>query len=291
MHSAVDVNCRSVEHRKIDQAAHARAFVLVFANPTPEPVIKVDRPNTLKREDKWELVIAVPIYLYERARGMAERPNSRASEDPANPYSAPTAESGDPADRGEPEATAVREAHRKEESYVKGLAIINTIYFLLFGAGAIEELKILMGHLTGVKSAPWIVQPGRFAMFVFTACAPIAAFCAACGFLTRKRWALGFELAFAACWFCVLGIEPLIRTTQRPALEFIGLALANLALAAPMMSAWHLRRSFVFDIKYADVIAATRHAAVWPKLSLRLVLIAVALCVTGGVLVVLASRR
>ncbi len=222
---------------------------------------------------------------------MAERPNSRSGEDPANPYSAPTAVTRDLGARGEPDAKALREAHRKGESYVKGLAIINTIYFLLFGAGAIEELSILIAHLTGVKNAPWIVQPGRFLMFVFTACMPLAAFGAACGFLARKRWALWFELALGVFWFCMQAIEPLIRTTQRPAPEFIGLALANLALAAPMLTAWHLRRSFVFDVKYSDVIAATRDVSVWPKVPLKLVLAAVTLFLAGGVLVVLSSRR
>jgi hypothetical protein len=222
---------------------------------------------------------------------MADQPNSITGEDSANPYAAPTAELADPWNRGDPEALALRRAHRKEESYVKGLAITNFLYFLFFGAGSIPEISILINHLTGRVRAPWIVQPARFAMFFFAACMPIAALGAAWGFLGRARWARWFELALAACWFLMWALEPVVRSNHpRPGLELLALALANLALAAPTLTAWHLRGSAVFDRQYSDAIAATRHIRVWPKLPLKLALIALALFVVAYVLIARFSR-
>jgi hypothetical protein len=222
---------------------------------------------------------------------MADQPSSFTGEEPANPYTAPTAVPADPWDRGDPLALALRRANRKDESYVKGLAIINVLYFLLIGAGAVQEVTILIAHLAGQISAPWILRPARFAMFFFTACIPIAAFGAALGFVRRKRWALPLELAVFVCWFLMFALEPIVRLNNpRPMLANLGLGLANLALAAPMFTAWRLRGSVVFKPEYADAIAATRHIGVWPKIPRMVVLSAIALLLVGGVLVALTLR-
>ena len=222
---------------------------------------------------------------------MADQPNSFTGEEPANPYTAPTAVSADPWHRGEPEALALRRANRKDESYVKGLTIANVLYFLLIGAGAVQEVTILIAHLAGQVSAPWILRPARFAMFFFTACIPIAAFGAAFGFVRRTRWALPLELAVFVCWFLMFALEPIVRLNNpRPVLQTIGLGLANLALVAPMLTAWRLRGSIVFRPEYSDAIAATPHIRVWPKIPLKLALSAVALFLVGSVLIVIAQQ-
>ena len=60
-------------------------------------------------------------------------------------------------------------------SDVKALSIANFVYGLLFAWGAYTEIKILIDHLTGQASAPWILLPARLAMIVFETCMPFAA--------------------------------------------------------------------------------------------------------------------
>jgi hypothetical protein len=221
---------------------------------------------------------------------MADLPNSITDEHSANPYAPPTHELADPWNIGDPGTVALRRAHRRDEAHVKALSIANFVYGLLFAWGAYTEIKILIDHLTGQASAPWILLPARLAMIVFETSMPIAALAAAFGFFRRRRWALWFELTFVACWFMMQALEPLIRSAPRPALEFIGLMAANIALAAPMLSAWKLRGSGVFDPQYSDAILATPHIRIRPKLSLRLTLTMIVLFLVGAVLVILSQR-
>jgi hypothetical protein len=227
----------------------------------------------------------------EEARDMSENITAQQREDPGNPYSAPAVDFSDPWSDGPADALALRRAHRREESFVKGLAIANFLYALLFGTGAAYEFSILIGHLAGRVDAPWIVRPGWIASLVLTAFLPIAALGAACGFLRRKRWALSCELAFAACWFGLWAIEPLIKSDPRPALEFIGLTAGHLMLAAPMLSAWYLRRSPVFGAEYSDSITATRQIWFWPRIPAKIVLAAIVFFVVALVLVGLSQRQ
>jgi hypothetical protein len=223
--------------------------------------------------------------------GMAEQPNSFTGEESANPYAAPTSELADPWHRDDSEELALRRAIRKDESYVKGLVITNFLYVLFFGAGAVSDISILILHLAGQASAPWILRPDRFAMLFFLACMPISAFGAALGFLRRKRWALRFELALAVWWFLMWTTEPIVRRNNpRPALEFIGLAFAHLTLAAPMLTAWRLRGSIVWEPECSDAIAATTDIWVWPKIPLMPTLIAVAFFVAAMLFIGLSAR-
>jgi hypothetical protein len=223
----------------------------------------------------------------EEAHSMSEHLTTQQSEDPGNPYAAPTVDMSDPWSHGPPEALALRRANRRDESYVNGLAITNFAYALFFGFAAFQEISILISHVAGQINAPSIVRPARFTTLVVTVCMPIAAFGAAWGFLRRKRWALRWELALAALWCALFALEPLIRSRPRPLLELLGLAAGNLMLAAPMLSAWYLRRSVVFDAEYSNAIAETRHIWFWPKVSAKLVLVTFVLfgvaCVLIGV--------
>ncbi len=173
---------------------------------------------------------------------------------------------------------------------MKGLAIVNVLYGLLFGIGANAEISILVLHLTGRMNAAWILRPARFATLVLTAFMAIIALGAAWGFIWRRRWALWFELAFVACWLAMWALEPLIRSSPRPALELVGLTIANIALAGPALSAWKLQHSVVFNPEYSEAIAATRQIRVMPKFSLKITLIAIALLVVGGVLAAISAR-
>jgi hypothetical protein len=57
-----------------------------------------------------------------------------------------------------------------------------------------------------------------------------------------------------------------------------------------MRTAWQLRDSVVYKPEYSDAIAATPHIRVWPKLPMKLTLIALALFVVAGVLISLFPR-
>ncbi len=140
---------------------------------------------------------------------MSEKITEQQSDDPGNPYAAPTVDMGDPWTHGPPEALELRRAHRREESYVKGLAIINFAYAVLFGIAAVQEVSILIGYLAGQANAAWIVRPARIASLVVSVCMPIAAFGAGCGFLRRKR--LGATVGAGVCRVVVRTLAP--RTT------------------------------------------------------------------------------
>ena len=220
---------------------------------------------------------------------MADQPDAATSKDSVNPYAAPTAKVGDPWSKGDPAALELRRAHRRDDAYMKALVITNLIYALIFGAGAVAETSNLISHLAGGPNHPGLLPAGRFTGYVVSCFMPVAALGAAWGFFRRKRWALRFELALLACWFVLWAIEPLTRTSLGRGLQFIALTAIHLALAAPMLDAWRVRRSVVFEPEYAEAIAATRHLRVWPRLSLRATLITVALFVLATVLVGLAG--
>ena len=216
---------------------------------------------------------------------MAEQTTAEASDDPGNPYAAPPVDFGDPWSDAPADALALRRAHRREESYVKGLAIANFLYTLFFGTGAVYEFSILIGHLAGRVDAPWIVRPGWIAMLIVMAYIPIAALCAGWGFLRRKRWAIWCELTVAVSWIVMVALDPLISSTPSPAVDYLGLTAAHLMLAAPMLSAWYLRGSVVFDAEYSAAIAATRGLWFWPKIPGKIILLAIIFFVVALVLI------
>ncbi len=222
---------------------------------------------------------------------MADQARTEPYGDPGNPYAAPAVDFNDPWTDGPADALALRRTHRREESFVKGLAIANFLYMLFFGASAVYELSILIGHLAGRMSAPWIVRPGWIAMLAVMVCMPIAALGAAWGFLGRKRWASWCELTLALLWVLMVALEPLIRSVPRPAQEFLGLTAAHLMLAAPMLSAWNLRGSVVFDADYSAAIAATRGLWFWPKIPGKIILLAIVFFVVALVLIGVSQHR
>ena len=222
---------------------------------------------------------------------MADRARTEPYGDPGNPYVAPAVDFSDPWSDGPADALALRRAHRREESFVKGLAIANVLYMLFFGTGAVYEFTILIGHLAGRVDAPWIVRPGWIVMLVVMVCIPIAALCAGWGFHRRKRWAFWCELTVAVLWAMMAALEPLIRSTPPPALEFLGVTAAHLMLSAPMLSAWYLRGSVVFDAEYSEAIAATRRVWFWPRIPGRIILLAIVFFVIALVLIGFSQHR
>ncbi len=222
---------------------------------------------------------------------MADQARTEPYGDPGNPYAAPAVDFSDPWRDGPVDALALRQAHRREESYVKGLAIANFLYTLFFGAAAAFEISILIGYLTGQVNAPWVVRPGWIGMILVLVTMPVAALGAAWGFLRRKRWAVWCELTLAMLWVLMVGLEPLIKSDPRPALEFLCLIAGHLMLAAPMLSAWHLRGSVVFDAEYSAAIAATRGLWFWPKIPGKIILLAFVFFVVALVLFGFSQHR
>ncbi len=203
---------------------------------------------------------------------MAEHTAAEPSEGHGNPYRASAVDFNVPWSDGPADALALRRAHRREESLMKGLAIVNFLYALYFGTGVAYEFSSVIGHLTGRLEAPWIVQPGWIVMLVLLACKSIAGLGATFGFLWRKRSALWCELTLALSWAMMVALDPLIGG-PRSALDFVGFTAAHLTLAAPMLSAWYLRNSVVFDARYSEAIATTRRIWVWPRIPAKVILI------------------
>jgi hypothetical protein len=225
----------------------------------------------------------------EEARNMAEHTAAGPSKGHGNPYSTVAVDSNVPWSDGPADALALRRAHRREESVMKGLAIVNLLYALYFGTGLAYEFSSVIGHLTGRLEAPWIVQPGWIVMLVLLACKSIAGLGATFGFLWRKRSALWCELTLALSWATMVALDPLIGG-PRSALDFVGFTAAHLTLAAPMLSAWYLRKSVVFDARYSDAIAATRRIWFWPRIPAKVILIAFLFFIVIVIAIALSPR-
>ncbi len=219
---------------------------------------------------------------------MGEVSKTGLDEDFGSPYAPPTSDRSDPWSIGPPEALALRRAHRREEAYAKALAIANVVYFFLFAPWTGYLVWILISHMAGRISAPWVVQPGWLVLILISIFISIAAFAAALGFFRRKRWALRFEFALAACWGSYWALQPMVTTTTPPLLVFIGVGAIYLAISLPMLKIFDLWESVIFDPEYSDAIAATRRITILPKLPLGLTLIALALFVSGNTLLVVS---
>ena len=206
---------------------------------------------------------------------MAKHTAAEPSEGHGNPYSTAAVDFNVPRSDGPADALALCRAHRREESLMKGLAIANFLYTLLFGTGVVYEFSSVIGRLASRLEAPWIVHPSWIVMLVLLVCNSIAGLGAALGFLWRKRWALWCELTLALSWGMMLALDPLFSTPHdRHAMDFVASTTAHLMLAAPMLSAWSLRSSVVFDARYCEAIAATRRIWFWPRLPAKVILIA-----------------
>jgi hypothetical protein len=208
---------------------------------------------------------------------MADPAISASQKDDPNPFAPPRADFSDRSGSFDREAEELRRAHVRDESYVKALTIINFIYFLLYGASAAYYEWILISHLNGRVSAPWIVRPGFVLLQSILCSMPVLALGAAVGFLRRKRWALVLELLFTVCLFLNWMLAPLVATKAPSVLEFIATGAFVLAIAAPMLNVWDLRRSIVFAPEYDLAVAATPRVEVRPKLSGELKLITIVL--------------
>ncbi len=105
------------------------------------------------------------------------------------------------------------------------------------------------------------------------------------GFLKRKRWAFWCELAVVVSWAAMATLEPLITATPPPALKCLGMA------AAPLLSAWFLRGSVVFDTEYSEAIAATRRIWFWPRIRAKIMLLAIVFFVVVTILIGVSRRQ
>jgi hypothetical protein len=218
---------------------------------------------------------------------MADRAISASRTDDANPFAPPQTDFSDRSGSFDHEAEDLRRAHFEEESYVKALAITNLVYFLLFGAMAAYLEWFFISQLKGLAGAPFVVPPGYVAKQFIVCSMPFFALGAALGFLRRKRWALALELLITVCLFLIWLLEPLTRSKPGSVTEFIGTGALVLAIAAPMLNVWDLRRSIVFALEYDLAVAATPNIEVRPKLSDGLTPITIVLFVVACVLITL----
>jgi hypothetical protein len=155
------------------------------------------------------------------------------------------------------DVAAVRRAHLAEESYIKALGIVNYVYGFLFGASALCWLGLAILHASGRISAPWILRPGWVAVGVNQWISAILALGAGYGFRRLRRWALPAEMLLALCWLISWLLVFLVPSRPGAFLGILAIACFNIALAAPMLDLWDIRRSVVFDEDYRRIIAGT----------------------------------
>jgi hypothetical protein len=206
---------------------------------------------------------------------MADQPDFAMREDDHKPSTPSQSDLGERAGAGVLSADALRHAHLDEESYVKALAIANLAYFLFFGVIATYYARVLFYHLRGRINAPWVVQPYFLPIQIIIYALPIFALSAAWGFFRRKRWALRLEFLVAVCLFLSWATDPLARRYPLTILGRIGQTVMVLAIAAPMFNVPELRGSVIFGAEYDRAVRATPSIRAWPKLTLKLTLIAV----------------
>jgi hypothetical protein len=212
---------------------------------------------------------------------MADPALSASQTDDPNPFAPPRTDLSYRSGALDREAEDFRRAHVKDESYVKALTITNFIYFLLFGYNAAYNEWIFISQLKGLVGTPFIVTPGYVANQFIICSMPVFALGAAIGFLRRKRWALALELLMTVCLFLIWMLDPLIRSPAPSVREFIATGAFVLAIAAPMLNVWDLRRSIVFSPEYDLAVAATPNIKVRPRLSNGLPLITIVLFVVA----------
>jgi hypothetical protein len=191
---------------------------------------------------------------------MSSAPIPAPFDDPVNPTSVPLgADSATPLD--ESEAKTKRRAHSRDESYVKAVGRMNYLYALLFAVQAAWSIHFAYLHLSGAISADWSVQPRWLTFHVILCLTVILALVAGYGFRRLERWALGAEALFSVCALFVWAI--LVFASRKPssfaafALEFAGGIALMVALFAPLLNLWDVRKSTVFTTEYRRMIVAT----------------------------------
>ena len=214
---------------------------------------------------------------------MTDESAAKPGEDQGNPYTAPTAELGEPWGKGDPELEAIRRANLPEEAYLKMLVRANLGAAVLFGAAACYFLSFPIRHALGQIDAPWVYHPNWVVFFALLSAAPILSALGAYGLHRRKPWAIRV-VSMLVFVYLIIWVFPLLnRATPAPVLHFVTGAVMALAVTIPFLNLWDLRHSAVLGRDYVRVMDATSYVRVKPKLplSLRLIMIALALISLG----------
>jgi len=222
---------------------------------------------------------------------MPAEPVASPRDGPRDPYAPPQVDVHDHWGTGDPEMEQIRRAHVAEESYVKFIIIINIAYVLFYCVDGLYYLGILATHMAGRISVPWTNRPDWIAARIDQWGIVVFGIVAALGLRNRRKWAFRAE---ALLVLCLIGLMPIgvlrdVRSNTFSFLEFMGVSLFFLALAAPTFNLLDLRNSLVFEKDYERVVAATPHIKVKAKLPLDLIVIMVLLSVGSVVLLYLSS--
>ena len=132
------------------------------------------------------------------------------------------------------------------------------IYVLLFGA--CTYLSFPIRHALGQINAPWVSKWNIVLCCMLLVAAPVLGMLGAYALHRRKPWALRVESLLVLILFSALALPLANRDSPAAASDFVMTWILSLiGLTAPILNLLELRGSVVFESKYSDAVAATRH--------------------------------
>ena len=172
---------------------------------------------------------------------------------------------------GDPELEAIRRANLLDEAcfaafvrYSHGFAVLGYPVALLF-------LSLPLGHSVGVINAPWVAKPIWVAFFASTVAIPLLFLGVGDGLYRRKAWVLPVATLLAVNLMCLMVFGPILGAAgSTTVVRVVAQAVFALVLITPYVKLWKLVSSVVFRSDYPELIAATPHIRVKPKLPLGL---------------------
>ncbi|MHB1558238.1 MAG: hypothetical protein ACYC61_12320 [Isosphaeraceae bacterium] len=152
---------------------------------------------------------------------------------------------------------SIRQAHRGDEAYVKGVGRLNVVFALFFLFLISLQAYYLVLHLRGQALAPWSVSPGWLAYDTVGAIVAVLALVAAYGMWRLRSWALRVEVLFVAGSLLHLLLAIVVPSRKIPVSEMVGMAMFLAGMLVPLVNLLDLGGSPIFTPEYREAVAAT----------------------------------
>jgi hypothetical protein len=211
------------------------------------------------------------------------------AEEPTNPYATPKTDGEMPWGLGDPRAEEARRAHIEEESYLKAVGIANYLYVFWFGASACYYLGMMVLHVIGRLSAPWILRPDWLVVEANLAILTGAALVAGLGLRRMKPMALRAEALVVLSMIISWLLSFFMSSRPMSGLAFVAVLCLQAGIAMPMLNVWDSRYSTVLGSDYAQVIKVTPHIRPRAKLPLEIKAIMAVLLAASVILLLLSG--
>ncbi len=199
--------------------------------------------------------------------------------EPAEPSAPPAGDHSSESVLADP--VAIRQAHLREEAYLKALGKVHLLYAVLFGVLTWYLARFTVLHLMGRINAPWSVRPDWFGLQVTMTITALIALAAAIGYLRLRRWALRLEVVFLLGVAIYVALSVMCQSRIPDLGELAGMALLHAAVLVPLINLWDVRNSEVLDPSYRDVIRSSPGVRVRARLTWELKLPMLVLGVAG----------